>query len=325
MGPHGFETRSQATKLPGRNLSSKHSNGAYWMSLTRWEDGAKTVAPVDLGDVASTLNSLNEPPSVADAIDVAREDAEANVPTLVTTPKWSGGVKRPRHERTHVAHMDRCSSCVARRGTDDSHRKSDSHNGSPRVECDCMPLSSRVQLASPGWIMSNTIEVDGQTTAAAITAKAASDTLMRIPLALLYAWGRSDAKTSLRHDQGVTLSLILRKVQARRQHRPHVERSPEESHATVGAMERANRTLGEVSRTLKHATETRVGGRLETDQLLICRMVRHCCWIFCRYQVGPDGGNPLRCFGMAVTEADCVSWGNRPDAHTWIETATWLA
>ena len=50
-----------------------------------------------------------------------------------------------------------------------------------------MPLSSRVQLASPGWIMSNTIEVESQTTAA-FTAKAASDTLVRIPLAMLYAW-----------------------------------------------------------------------------------------------------------------------------------------
>ena len=129
MGPHGFETRSRATKLPGRNLSSKHSNGVFWMSLTRWEDGAKTVAPVDLGDVASTL-------SVEEAIDVARGDAEANVLTPVTTPKRSGGVKRPRHERTHVAHMDRCSSCVAGRGADDSHRKSGSHNGSPREECD---------------------------------------------------------------------------------------------------------------------------------------------------------------------------------------------
>ena len=136
MGPLGLETRSQATKLAGRNLSSKHSNGAYWVSLTRWEDGAKTVAPVDLGDVASTLNSLNEPPSVSDAIDVAREDAEANVLSPVTTPEESGGVKRPRNERTHVAHMDRCSSCVAGRGTDDSHRKSDTHNGSPRVECE---------------------------------------------------------------------------------------------------------------------------------------------------------------------------------------------
>ena len=38
-----------------------------------------------------------------------------------------------------------------------------------------------------------------------------------------------------------------------------------ESHATIGAMERTNLILGEVLRTLKHATETRVGGRLETD------------------------------------------------------------
>ena len=161
MGPHGFETRSQATKLPGKNLSSKHSNGAYWMSLTRWEDGAKTFAPVDLGDVE-------------------REDAQPDVPTPVTTPKEPGVVKRPRHERTRAAHMDPCSSCVAGRGTDDSHRKSDSYSGSQRMECDCMPLSSRVQLASPWWIMFNTIEVESQTTAA-VTAKAASDTLVRIP------------------------------------------------------------------------------------------------------------------------------------------------
>ena len=58
-----------------------------------------------------------------------------------------------------------------------------------------------------------------------------------------------------------------------------VERSPKESHATIGATERANRTVGEVLRTLNHVTQMRVGGRRETDQLLICCMVRHCCWI----------------------------------------------
>ena len=159
---------------------------------------------------------------------------------------------------------------------------------------------SSCRVACNSRVLGGSSPVESQTTAAAITAKAASDTLGRISLAMLYAWGRSDAKTSLRHDQDMTLSL----VQARRRHRPHVERSPKESHATIGAMERANRTLGEVSRTLKHATETRVGGRLETDQLLICRVVRHCCWIFCRYQVRPAEETLLRCFGMAVTEAD---------------------
>ena len=76
-----------------------------------------------------------------------------------------------------------------------------------------------------------------------------------------------------------------------------MERSSQESHTTIGTMERANRTLGEVLRTLKHAIETRVGGRPETDQLICC-MVRHCCCILCRYQMSSDGRNSfemLRC------------------------------
>ena len=108
------------------------------------------------------------------------------------------------------------------------------------MECDFVPLSSRVQLASPGWITFGTIEVESQSMAAAVTAKAASDILVRLFLAMLHAWGRSDAKMLLRSDQEVALSLILREVQARRQHRTLVERSPMESHATIGAMERAN-------------------------------------------------------------------------------------
>ena len=118
---------------------------------------------------------------------------------------------------------------------------------------------------------------ESQSMAAALTVKAASETLVRFFLAMLDAWGRSDVKFLLRSDQEVTLTLILREVQVRRQHRTLVERSPVESHATMGAMERANRTMGEMLRTTKNATETRVGGRLETDHHLISWMIRHCC------------------------------------------------
>ena len=180
------------------------------MSLTRWENGTKTVASVDLGDTVPTSKSLNELPSVEDTIDVVRGDAEANVLTVLTTPKESGAVERSGHELTHVPYRNLGSSCVAGRGTDDSHRQSDSHSGSPRVECDFMPLLYRVQLASPGWIIFGTIEVESQSMAAAVTAKAASDILVRLFLAMLDAWGRSDAKMLLRSDQEVTLSLILR-------------------------------------------------------------------------------------------------------------------
>ena len=80
-----------------------------------------------------------------------------------------------------------------------------------------------------------------------------------------------------------------RKREARRQQRTLVERSPAESHVTMGAMERANRTLEEMLRTMKHATEMRVGGKLETGHHLISWMIRHCCWIFCSYHVRADG------------------------------------
>ena len=44
MGPHGnFVTRGQVMKPPGSNLDLEHSNGAYWMRLTRGESGTSTV------------------------------------------------------------------------------------------------------------------------------------------------------------------------------------------------------------------------------------------------------------------------------------------
>ena len=74
-------------KPPCSNLDLEHSNGAYRMRLTRGENGTRTVAPVDLGDAVPTSKDLSELPPVKNTIDVAWEDAEANVPAVVTTPK----------------------------------------------------------------------------------------------------------------------------------------------------------------------------------------------------------------------------------------------
>ena len=64
--------------------------------------------------------------------------------------------------------------------------------------------------------------------AAALSVKAGSDHLVRFFRAVLEAWERSDVKVLLRSDQEVTLTLILSEVQARRQQRTLVERSPVE-------------------------------------------------------------------------------------------------
>ena len=63
--------------------------------------------------------------------------------------------------------------------------------------------------------------------AAALSVEAASDLLVRFFLAILDLSGRSDVKVLFNIDP------FLSEVQARRQQRTPVERSPVESHATM--------------------------------------------------------------------------------------------
>ena len=293
MGPHGsFVTRGRVTKPSGDSLNLEHSNGAYWMRMSRGENGTQVLAPIELENPVPTTSTMTELPSVEDTIDVAHDHPEAQIPTAVPSPKEPNALEKSRHELTHMPYRSWCFSCVAGRGADDPHRKSGGYTGNPRIECDFMFLTSRVYLTNPDLTIFNMIDRESQAMAAAVCVKAASELLVRFFLAMLDAWGRSEVKLMLRADQEVTVTLILREVQARRKQETLLERSPVESHATMGAMERANRTLGETLRTVKHATESRVGGRLDTDHPLMTWMVRHCCWIFSRYHTRADGRTP---------------------------------
>ena len=118
--------------------------------------------------------------------------------------------------------------------------------------------------------------------AAALCVKAASELLVRFFLSILDASGRSEVKVLMRADQEETVTLVLRGVLARRTQGTWLERSPGDSHATVGPMERASRTLGEILSTM-NKQQRQDGRRLDTDDPLISWMVRRCCWIRCRY------------------------------------------
>ena len=108
----------------------------------------KTKARVDLRDAVPTLKDLSEVPSVEDTFEVAREDAEANLLTAVTTPEEPGTVVRSRHELTHMPGRCWYITWFAGLGADEPHRKSDGYSRLPRVECDFMLLSSRLNLPS---------------------------------------------------------------------------------------------------------------------------------------------------------------------------------
>ena len=156
------------------------------------------------------------------------------------------------HELTHMPYRSWCFGCVAGRGADDPHRKEARHTGF---------LRSRVHLVNPDLTTFNMIDRESQALAAALCVKAASDLVVRLFLAILDAWGRSEIKVVLCADQEVTVTLG--EELARRRRSTPLERSPAESHATKGAMERVNRTLGEMLRTI---TATRVGKGSPADQ-----------------------------------------------------------
>ena len=132
-------------------------------------------------------------PTVEDTIDVAREDAEANVPLAVPSPKEPGAAERARHELTHMPFEVGASAASQVEERTDAHRKSDGYTGPPRVECDFMFLSSRVHLVNPGLTIFNRMDRESQSMAAALTVKAASETLVRF---FLPRWTRGDDQTS---------------------------------------------------------------------------------------------------------------------------------
>ena len=154
------------------------------------------------------------------------------------------------HDLTHMPYRSWCFGCVAGRGADDPHRKEARYTGSFR---------SRVHLVNPDLTTFYMIDRESQALAAALCVKAASDLVVRLFLAILDAWGRSEIKVVLCADQEVTVTL--REELARRRRSTPLECSPAESHATKGATERVNRTLGEMLRT---TTATREGS--PTDQ-----------------------------------------------------------
>ena len=149
------------------------------------------MALVDLGMPCLHQRTLSDFPTVEDTIEVAREHAEAIVPLAVPSLKEPGATERARHELTHVPKRSWCFSCVAGRGADDVHRKSNNHTGLPRVECDFMFLSSWVHLVNPGLTIVNMMDRESQSMAAALLGEICKCEDAR---------GRSNVKFLLRSD-----------------------------------------------------------------------------------------------------------------------------
>ena len=128
--PHGsFVTRGQDDVAAGQQSGFR---AFQWRLLDASDEKGERHEYCGLlstcEDAVLASKDLSELPSVEDTIDVAREDAEANVPTAVTTPKEPGALERSRHELTHMPHRSWFFTCGAICGADDPHLKSNDYS-----------------------------------------------------------------------------------------------------------------------------------------------------------------------------------------------------
>ena len=114
------------------------------------------MALVDLGDAVPTSENLSDLPTVEDTIDVAREDAEANVPLAVPSPKEPGAAERARHELTHMPYRSWCFSCVAGQTVTQDLQEWNA------ISCFCR---AGVHLVNPGLTIFNMMDRESQSMA----------------------------------------------------------------------------------------------------------------------------------------------------------------
>ena len=87
-------------------------------------------------------------------------------------------------------------------------------------------------------------------------------------MGLLAAWGLASGALVVRADQETSLATLLDEIKARRPE-TRVERTAVVSHHLIGTVERMNREVAGLLRTVKTALEARIGAKVGLDHDLI--------------------------------------------------------
>ena len=112
----------------------------------------------------------------------------------------------------------------------------------PIIDCDFMCFTSRLHFHNPGLSIFNMIDRESLVICSHSCVKAATELLVRFFLArFLYVWTRSEVEVLFTCREEVTVTLVLKKVQAWRQD-PLLERSPVDRDASMS-------TLGELRKS----------------------------------------------------------------------------
>ena len=128
----------------------------------------------------------------------------------------------------------------------------------------------------------------------------------------------------LRADPETSLTTVLAEIKARRAE-TWVERTAVESHQSTGAVERVNREVAGLLRTLKAALEARISGKVALDHDFIRWMIRHSAWLITRFRVRASGTLPASSSGSASTDERSWSSERSSGRGPQLEEASWTS
>ena len=261
---------------PLGKLSTKRKIGHFWLPLVRRIETSVNLVMVAPMEGAAEEQDIDE-----------KMDEE-----LPVEERSAGVVRKPGeeffvHEGTHLPFRDWCPPCVSCSPSDPAHRLTERAEGEPpMVQIDRQFASEKTnmevsakQVVTAGPMVTIFMATCCGRGAVAATqcSKGAIANLAAFFTDQLAAWSVGSGTLVLRADQETSHTPLLDEIKARRAE-TLVERTAVESHQPIGAVERMNREVAGLPRTLKATLDARISGKVALDHDLIR-------WMFTRFRV----------------------------------------
>jgi hypothetical protein len=238
---------------------------------------------------------------------------ESKVAMTKLLPKEPSDEERRSHELTHLPYRSWCYSCVAGTSKEDPHKRQAKVYTIAEVGADYCFIG-RTEDQELATILVLTIMPLGASGAIQVVRKGADEYTVSSFLHYLDLWGVSEVV--LKSDQEPSIAAVLAEVKRRRQQPTAVEHSPVGSHQSNGRIESEVSRIESMVRTLVAGLESKLGGHITSQSLVLPWVARHAAFLRTRLVVREDGrtswqrirGKP---YSSALAEiGECVLFRN---------------
>ena len=194
--------------------------------------------------------------------------------------------EREEHEVTHATFRSWCEACVAGRATEDSHKRSATEPSVPLVAMDYgfLGRDTDVDLATILVLIQTPHSAVGS---CQVLRKGPEPYAIDCVLAYLDTWGLREVL--LKADSEPAIQALVDAVRVKRGERTMVEKSPNYSHQSNGAVENVVRRIESLTRTYVCVLQEKLGCKVDSKSIVLPWLVKHAAYVLSRCVKRDDG------------------------------------